>query len=492
MNKSLQLYHRFTIILLSIVITYSCQDRVIEVVDKSPPNYSTITQINFSSHILPIFEGNCLTASCHNTNNAAGGLILNSWENIFRGSRSGAVIVSGNPSMSHLIQVINTDTSISPVSFPQMPLGRNPLQKEQVLFLKRWIDEGAKNDAGELPFTHLKNGRVFVTNQSSDLVAVIDIATNLLMRYVKIGSLMDGAILGAPHHVRVDKKGEFFYTTLINAQELWKYSAMTYEFIKKVSIQPSPADVILTTSGDTAIVTNFSTNPQVAALIETKNMKILATYTLPSFLRPFVTFSHGALLSHDGQWLYTSNQGSGNLTAINIRDGSMNLISLDTSGVFITLTQPYLADQSPDGRYIYVACYGTNDVRVIDRFVDTGRVTRIIPVGKRPLHVKVSADGKYVLSANQGSDDVTVIQTTDYSTTTIPDVGRQPHGVDFSPDGKYVYVTCENRTEAIPPHHPTIGSRGISFVSVIDFDVRRVIRRIEVGGFAAGISIADP
>jgi len=478
-------------LIISLLLT-TCRDQTVTIIPERATDYSSISTIVFSKHVLPILANNCLSSGCHNSTNAASGLVLDSWESIFSGSRSGAMVVSGNSFMSHLMQVINNDTTLSPVSFPQMPLSRNPLPQDQILFLKRWIDEGAKNDLGEVPFAHPKKGKVFVTNQSADLVAVIDIETNLVMRYVTTGTQPRGSIPAAPHHVRIDQQGIYFYVTLINDQELWKFSATTYEFIAKVSVTPSPADIILTPSGDTAIVTHFSTLPQIATLVDTRTMQVIKTFTVPTPLRPFVSFAHGALLSGDGKRLYTTNQGTGNLTEITLIDNSMRIVALDTSGAPTSDTKPYLADESPDGRYIFVACYGTDDVRVIDRQRDSTRATRIIPVGTRPLHVHVSDDGEYVLAANQGSDDVTIIRTSDYSTTTIPDVGRQPHGVDLSPDGRFLYVTCENQTDAIPPHHPTIGSRGISFVTVIDFASRRIIRRIEVGGFAAGISISKP
>jgi YVTN family beta-propeller protein len=106
--------------------------------------------------------------------------------------------------------------------------------------------------------------------------------------------------------------------------------------------------------------------------------------------------------------------------------------------------------------------------------------------------VHVSPDGRYLVSANQGSDDVTIIRTSDFTREMdIADVGRQPHGLQFTPDGAYLYVTCENRVEAIPPHHPTTGSQGISFITVIDFAQRRIIRKIEVGGFAAGLTFSS-
>ncbi len=453
---------------------------------------AAIPTIHFSQHIQPILAGNCLNAGCHNSSDATASLRLDTWGHIFEGAKSGAVVVSGNAFMSHLMQFVNSDTTMSPVAYPQMPLGQTSLTRNEILLLKRWIDEGARNDDGHFPFESTPSGRIFATNQSADLVAVIDVATNLVIRYVSAGPQPPGQIPNAPHHVRVDKRGMYFYVTLINAQELWKFDARTYEFLAKIAVPPQPADVILTSSGDTAIVTHFDPLSQdIVTFIDTRTMDIVLTVRVPSFLRDFVSRAHGALLSHDGKRLYTTNQASGNLCQIAMKDGSVSLIALDTTGSPRSNTSPYLLDESSDGRFLYVSCSGTNEVRVIDRNIDSTRASSIIPVGRWPLHVKLSPDGSSILTANQLSDDVTIIDATSQATTTVPEVGRQPHGIEFSPDGKLLYITCENVADIIPPHHPTVASRGISFVVVIDFASRRVVKRIEVGGFAAGISVLN-
>ena len=450
-----------------------------------PYNYNTITDIKFSEHIQPIFQSSCGTNGCHDGSNSEAPR-FREWEDFFKGGPHGAIVVPYRGNKSHVIYHMNTDTLLAPVSSPHMPLNGFNVPTNQVQLIKRWIDEGASNDEGAVAFSISSKGKLLVANQADDLVTVIDIATNMVMRCVQAGdTVRPNQIPSAPHHVRADAQGKYFYVTLINSQELWKFSVATHEFIQKVSVPPSPADVILTSTGDTAIVTNFSATTQIAALIDTRTMQVIKTFPIP----PLVSFSHGALLSHDGKRLYTTNQSSGNLTQINLSDGSMDIIALDTSGARTSFTQPYLSDESPDGRFIYTACNSTNDVRMVDRTIDSTRATRIIPVGVRPLHVKVSPDGQYIISANQGSDNITFINASDYSTTTISGIAHQPHGIEFSPDGAFLYISCENRTEIIPPHHPTSGSKISGYVTVIDYATKTVIKSIEVGAFAAGISV---
>ena len=188
---------RFTLIVICLH-TVACRDQGVNVLSKKSIDYSTIQSIQYSRDIQPILTTNCLTAGCHNSHDGAYGLVLDSWQQLLRGSRKGAVIISGNSTMSHLMQVINADTTLGPVSFPQMPLGRYPLSKDDISLLKRWIEEGAKDDAGIFPFEVPTRGKVFVTNQTADLVGVIDIASNLAMRFVRVGNRPAGSIPAAP------------------------------------------------------------------------------------------------------------------------------------------------------------------------------------------------------------------------------------------------------------------------------------------------------
>lgn len=71
----------------------------------------------------------------------------------------------------------------------------------------------------------------------------------------------------------------------------------------------------------------------------------------------------------------------------------------------------------------------------------------------------------------------------------MQNVGKQPHGIDISEDSRTVFVTCENIVGADPPHHPLTGGKDAAFISIISVASNTVIRRIEMGGFAAGVSV---
>ena len=176
---------------------------------------------------------------------------------------------------------------------------------------------------------------------------------------------------------------------------------------------------------------------------------------------------------------------------VNLNDLSTSLIQLNNqapgSGGQLL---PYQTVMTSDNKYVYVSCQQSNEVRVVDR--DSMKVVKVIAVGTWPLILAISPDNAHVYSANRNSNDVSVIQTSDNTVeTTIPNVGPNPHGIDITTDERYAYVSCENVTSIIPPHHPTTGSKVPGFVSVIDLTTNQVIKTFEVGAFVAGVAVVQ-
>jgi len=464
-----------------------------------PFDYSAVTVPSYAD-IQAIFNSTCAVHGCHvgqddvtpdgtiGARIAHGGQFsLKSWEDLFYGEKDGAVVIPFKSDHSDLLFHVNSDTLIAPVASPHMPLAGFNLPASQVQALQRWIDEGGRDDAGTIPFSTPTSGRITTVCASEDLLAVIDVESNFLMRFVPVGSAADpGNPFGAPHHVKADPAGEFFYVTLISSQELWKFSASTYELLGTVPIPFQPADIAFTGTGDTAYVTSFNSTSGLVSLVNTQTMQVLQ-----SILTPFASNPHGIVLSHDRTHAFVTNAGSGNLTMINTADNSTSLIALDTLGnPFSSNVRPYLADLTPDDRYLFVTDYaqGAQNVYVIDLQTDPTKPSIVIPIGGRSVHVAVTPDGTKAFVCNLDLNSVHVIFIPGFTFTTIQNVGKQPHGVVFTPDGRTAYVTTENTLTPDPPHHPTNGSAGVSHVYVIDVPSLQITRSIEVGAFGQGLT----
>jgi YVTN family beta-propeller protein len=467
-------------------------------VDPLEVDYRSIDKIVYSKHVQPLFDRACATSGCHDAATAAEGLRMDSWPSLFSGSMHGAVVVPFRSRKSHLIFHVNRDSTVAPVTEPVMPPDR-PLDPTVVEFLMRWIDEGARNDAGRVAFEDPKRGKVYVTNQADDEVTVIDIESNLVMRMVPVGALDNRTSPPeAPHNVVVDRKQEFYYVNMIVSNEVWKFRVRDDSFVAKLPLgdRTSPAQIVVSDNGKTAYVSNFDltgTNRSFQ-VFNTETMAVTKRVADQRMLAP-----HGVQLTRSGKHLWTANQQSDNLAVFDTEQETIvAVVKADPSVPDLPVGPPrfgpYQLVFSPDDRFAYVTCRFSNDVRVFD--ATTRELVRVIPVGVNPLIPAITPDGRYLYVPNRGtgnpvSRSVSVIRTSDFvEVTRIENVGVEPHAVAITDDGRYAYVSCENLSSPDPPHHPTTGSGAPGFVAVIDVSTNTVMRRIEVGAFAAGIAIA--
>nr|VFK16869.1 MAG: Planctomycete cytochrome C [Candidatus Kentron sp. LFY] len=107
------------------------------------------SSVSFQNDVRPILAKNCL--ECHQPG-AKGfqesGLAVGDYESLMKGTKPaageqrGQVIVPGDSTSSTLIILIEgrADPSIS------MPHDREPLKEKDIAILKKWIDQGAKNN----------------------------------------------------------------------------------------------------------------------------------------------------------------------------------------------------------------------------------------------------------------------------------------------------------------------------------------------------------
>jgi mono/diheme cytochrome c family protein len=88
----------------------------------------------FREKVAPILERRCI--HCHGESTPKGALSLSSASGLKKGGRTGAVIVSGKPDESLLLDMIAGDP-------PAMPVKDKPLSTEEVDAIRRWVAAGA-------------------------------------------------------------------------------------------------------------------------------------------------------------------------------------------------------------------------------------------------------------------------------------------------------------------------------------------------------------
>ena len=115
---------------------------------------------NFMDHVLPIFREHCL--QCHNANDAEAGLAIDSYGALMEGGGSGDVVANGDASASTLYLVMTHAEE------PTMPPNQEPISKEKLEIIKKWIDGGLLENSGSkakkrkgpsLSFTAMDGGK---------------------------------------------------------------------------------------------------------------------------------------------------------------------------------------------------------------------------------------------------------------------------------------------------------------------------------------------
>ena len=90
----------------------------------------------FHDQVAPIFSRHCL--NCHNSRDRKGELALDTAAGIRRGGDRGPVIDPGEVDSSYLVELI------TPIDGKAaMPKDGQPLSVDEIVLIRRWIEEGA-------------------------------------------------------------------------------------------------------------------------------------------------------------------------------------------------------------------------------------------------------------------------------------------------------------------------------------------------------------
>jgi len=93
--------------------------------------------VSYYRNIRPILNSNC--NACHKPEKNKGELDMTTFAALMKGGKHGQEIASGAPAKSKLVEMISGDD-------PDMPKDADPLKKEQIALIERWITQGARDD----------------------------------------------------------------------------------------------------------------------------------------------------------------------------------------------------------------------------------------------------------------------------------------------------------------------------------------------------------
>ncbi len=102
---------------------------------ETPINESVSADISFATDIKPIFDARCI--KCHGVERTKEGLDMQTYANIFAGSRNGPVVEPGNADNSLLVQLIVEG---------EMPNRGDPVTPGELQLIIDWVNQGALNN----------------------------------------------------------------------------------------------------------------------------------------------------------------------------------------------------------------------------------------------------------------------------------------------------------------------------------------------------------
>lgn len=189
-----------------------------------------------------------------------------------------------------------------------------------------------------------------------------------------------------------------------------------------------PHEVILSSDGGTAVVTDYSGRPgKTLTVIDVARQKVVRTIDLGDYNRP-----HGIVYLPGDSLVAVTSEASGNVVVVNIPEGRIS------KAVPTTQAGSHMVGVARDGVRAFTGNIGSNTVSELD--LATGRFVRKWDVPAAPEAINVTPDGAEVWVGSNNTGKVSVIKPATGEVTTAAEGFSWPYRVLFSPDGKTVLL----------------------------------------------------
>lgn len=444
--------------LSGIFIFFSCKHEI--------PKVTPATDNNFPPEIANILVNKCATAGCHNDVSyvGCGDLRLDAWDEVFKGSSNGSVVIPYSPENSSLLFFTNVDPNLGPTALPVMPYDPtnpnvgHPLTTDEYITLRDWIAKGAPDKNGNIAFSGNPQTRqkIYITMQGCDQVAVVDAASRLVMRYISVGA--DQAKIEVPHCVRTDLQGRYAYVSFLDGDVIQKIDMNTDSVIAAANVGPGYWNIVQVSPDGTQLLTTDWESVGKAVLIDAQTMQVYPTGTVTNLLQP-----HGIACNPDHTFFVTS-ESKNVIYKISFTAPFIKEVKIGNLGGDSLITHDIV--MLPDYSKYFVTCRASNEVRVIDANADT--VIKVIPVGQYPQEVVVSKTRPYVFVSCMEDNGaapgfrgcVYAINYITYEKTRIDGPFYQPHGVAVDDANGVLYIVSANISQDGPPPHHVSGCGG--------------------------------
>jgi YVTN family beta-propeller protein len=311
--------------------------------------------------------------------------------------------------------------------------------------------------------------RVFVTNERSGTLSVIDGTSQRVVATIPLGK--------RPRGLKASPDGKLLYVALSGspiagpgvdedklppadkgADGIGVVDLSTLRLVRVLRGVSDPEQLAIGTDGRHLYVASEDTGK--AVVLDASDGRLITS--MPVGGEP-----EGVTLSPDGQYVYMTSEEDHRVSVIDTK--SDRVVAAVEVG-----RRPRFTEFSDDGRVAYVSGENDGTITVID--ARTHRRLRTLKLDgalARPVGMVVSHDGKKLYTVTGRGQKLLAVDPLTGGILQSVDVGPRPWGVALSPDGRTIYTANGNSND----------------VSVVDARTFQVLRRIPVGDNPWGLII---
>lgn len=244
-------------------------------------------------------------------------------------------------------------------------------------------------------------------DKSQDGIGVFDVEQNKVVRVIKSGS--------DPEEFDVSKDGKFLYVSNEDAAGVSILDIAAGQVVKTLRTGEEPEGVRLSPDGKLVFVTSEAEG--TVSAVDTQAQTLAKTFKVGR--RP-----RSIAFMPNGQRAYISAENDGNVVAVDVAKFEVtDTIELGKPGVI----KPMKVILSADGATLFVSTGRGHQVF----FVNTAdnKIVGSLEVGPRPWGLALSPDGKTLFTANGSSNDISVVDVAGRSVTKKIKLIGSPWGI---------------------------------------------------------------
>ena len=473
-----QLYNLGLLIVMSSLLIYCVKDSA--GVGPDSIDYGNIQTIEYSKHVQPLLNEYTLALQ------AAGfyppGLQMDSWSNLIKGWDRGEAVIPFDSDNSILVE-LSTKLTHGGV-----------LDSVKTAFLKRWIDQGARNDAGDTPFTNAHN-LLYVCSQGEAIVSIIDADNLVIIRNVDLTDY--GFDINAkPHHITFSPDQQFWYVSCIDngVNKVLKFTVADNQLAGEFDT-PLPALLDHHPTENELYVSRFMdpANPTNAiAAVNTATMTGVGNADGSIQLPPSLFIPHAMKLSHSGDYVYTASFAQDMFLVINHGLGEFeDAVTLGNDRT------PLQVAVTPDDSRVNISCIGTGEIVIVDVSDPTPgnrSIAGAALVGGQPWHGIFSPDGSTFYVGNLSLNQFHAINTATLSVQTHgagdgTDGLAQLHGSEMHPEGTHLFLSGRNTSGDYHPYFDFGDNSKVGTVVVVNTADNAIEKVLEIENFGSGMRL---